>query len=46
MADGGMNGGGGDNDAQMTNWFDIVTKKHMNEFGLLIKCAQKVMFSP
>ena len=30
----------------MVNWFDVVTKKHMNELGLLIKNAQKVLYPP
>jgi len=30
----------------MENWFDIVSKKHMNELGLLIKSASKVLFPP
>lgn len=32
-------GGGNADEDQMVNWFDVVTKKHMNELGLLIKNA-------
>ena len=46
MADGNVTGGGGGDDDQSDNWFDIVSKKYMNELGLLINIAQKVLFPP
>jgi len=47
MMDGSLNpGSGGENDLSV-NWFDIVSRKLMNELGLLINnCCKKVLFPP
>jgi len=45
-SNGTATGEGGDDADAMENWFDIVSKKHMNELGLLIKSASKVLFPP
>lgn len=41
-----MTGGGGGDDDFAVNWFEIVTRKHMDELGLLIKAASKCLFPP
>ena len=41
-----MAGGGGGDDDFAVNWFEIVTRKHMDELGLLIKAASKCLFPP
>ena len=46
MAEGNTTVGGGDAEDQLLNWFDIVTKKLMQEISSLIKCAMKVLFPP
>ena len=46
MEAGNITGGGGGDEDLAENWFDIISKKHMNELGLLIKCCSKVLFPP
>ena len=41
-----MTGGGGGDEDHAQNWFDILSKKHMNELGTLIKSAAKVLQAP
>ena len=41
-----MTGGGGGDDDFAVNWFEIVTRKHMDELGLLVKAASKCLFPP
>ena len=46
LAEGNVTGGGGGDDDFAVNWFEIVTRKHMDELGLLIKAASKCLFPP
>ena len=46
IQEGGPTGGGGGDEDISLNWFDIVSKKLMDELGLLLKCASKVLFPP
>lgn len=46
LAEGNVAGGGGGDDDFAVNWFEIVTRKHMDELGLLIKAASKCLFPP
>ncbi len=46
MEAGNITGGGGGDEDLAENWFDIISKKHMNELALLIKCCSKVLFPP
>ena len=46
IQEGGLTGGGGGDEDISLNWFDIVSKKLMDELGLLLKCASKVLFPP
>jgi hypothetical protein len=46
LAEGNVTGGGGGDDDFAVNWFDIVSRKHMDELGLLIKAASKCLFPP
>ena len=46
LAEGNVTGGAGGDDDFAVNWFEIVTKKHMDELGLLIKAASKCLFPP
>ena len=41
-----MTGSGGGDDDMSVNWFEIVSRKHMDELGLLIKAAQKCLSAP
>ena len=41
-----MTGTGGADDELATNWFEVVSRKHMDELGLLIKAASKVLLPP
>jgi len=46
LAEGNVTGTGGADDDLTVNWFEIVSRKHMEELGLLIKAASKVLFPP
>ena len=46
MLEGNVSGGAGGEDDLSLNWFDVISRKLMNELGLLIKCCSKVLFPP
>ena len=46
LAEGNVTGAGGADDELATNWFEVVSRKHMDELGLLIKAASKVLLPP
>ena len=46
LAEGNVTGGGGGDDDFAVNWFELVTRKHMDELGLLIKAASKCLYPP
>ena len=46
MAEGNLTGNVGDDTERTTNWFEIVSRKMLNELVLLIKAAQEILLPP